>query len=256
MQTNIDQNEVKNLWKITYFLKKKFRAGPSPAHVAGLDPVGFLPTSMREQFTHACYSRDVINLPVHSVCAFSAKLEKFTWKQDEGNNSFGPLSSPFRLFFFWFLWFFMFFSVSVFRSSCGSFPFIFVFSFLPVFFVFFSFPSPFLFLSSLSSASLRSPSVYLSFCSFQKISHPLFLSPYAAQFSFLLVLFLCFLPAPFFSPSSAQSSSAAFIGQRRLCAGNGWLGNGLKRDDSRDTCPIIEENWHCCCKKTSLGLYC
>ena len=120
----------------------------------------------------------------------------------------------------------------------------------------FPFPSPFLFLSSLSSASLRSPSVYLSFRSFQKISHPLFLSPYAAQFSFLLVLFLCFLPAPFFSPSSAQSSSAAFIGQRRLCAGNGWLGNGLKRDDSRDTCPIIEENWHCCCKKTSLGLYC
>ena len=142
MQTNIDQNEVKNLWKITYFLKKKFRAGPSSAHVAGLDPVGFLPTSVREQFTHACYSRDVINLPVHSVCAFSAKLEKFTWKQDEGNNSFGPLSSPFRLFFFWFLWFFLFFSVSVFRSSYGSFPFIFVFSFLPVFFVFFV-PFPF-----------------------------------------------------------------------------------------------------------------
>jgi hypothetical protein len=69
-------------------------------------------------------------------------LEKFTWKQDEGNNSFGPLSSPFRLFFFWFLWFFLFFSVSVFRSSCGSFPFVSVFSFLPVFFGFFV-PLPF-----------------------------------------------------------------------------------------------------------------
>jgi len=61
-----------------------------------------------------------------------------------------------------------------------------------------------------------------------------------------------FLP----SSSSVQSSSAAFIGQRRLCAGNGWLCNGLQRDDSRDTCPIIEENWHCFCKKTYLGLYC
>ena len=50
---------------------------------------------------------------------------------------------------------------------------------------FFPFPSPFLFLSSLSSASLRSPPVYLSFRSFQKISHPLFLSPYATQFSFM-----------------------------------------------------------------------
>jgi len=75
------------------------------------------------------------------LCIF-CKLEKFTWKQDEGNNSFGPLSSPFRLFFFWFLWFFLFFSVSVFRSSCGSFPFVSVFSFLPVFFGFFV-PLPF-----------------------------------------------------------------------------------------------------------------
>ncbi|KAJ6858099.1 hypothetical protein NC652_040596 [Populus alba x Populus x berolinensis] len=31
----------------------------------------------------------------------------------------------------------------------------------------------------------------------------------------------------------AKSSSAAFIGQRRLCAGNGWLDNGLQGDDSR-----------------------
>jgi len=60
----------------------------------------------------------------------------------------------------------------------------------------------------------------------------------------------------FFFLPSVQSSSAAFIGQRRLCAGNGWLCNGLQRDDSRDTCPIIEENWHCFCKKTYLGLYC
>jgi len=64
----------------------------------------------------------------------------------------------------------------------------------------FSFPSPFLFLSSLSSASLRSPSVYLSFRSFQKISHPLFLSPYAAQFSFLLVLFSMFSPCSLLLP--------------------------------------------------------
>ena len=81
------------------------------------------------------------------------------------------------------------------------------------------------------------------------------------QFSFsppfLLPVFLPPFFSLFFFPSSqVQSSSAAFIGQRRLCAGNGWLCNGLQRDDSRDTCPIIEENWHCFCKKTYLGLYC
>jgi len=124
------------------FFENSFSGLGQPGPCGGAGPSRFLPACMREQFTHACYSRDVINLHVHSVCAFSAKLEKFTWKQDEGNNSFGPLSSPFRLFFFWFLWFFLFFSVSVFRSSCGSFPFVSVFSFLPVFFVFFV-PFPF-----------------------------------------------------------------------------------------------------------------
>ncbi|KAJ6978698.1 hypothetical protein NC653_026987 [Populus alba x Populus x berolinensis] len=75
-------------------------------------------------------------------------------------------------------------------------------------------------------------------------------------FSSLSPLFSFSAVSLLFPSPSVQSTSAAFIGQRRLCAGNGWLGNGLQRDDSRDTCPIIEENWHCCCKKTSLGLYC
>jgi hypothetical protein len=50
--------------------------------------------------------------------------------------------------------------------------------------------------------------------------------------------------------------SSDFIMPEKALARNGWLGNGLQRDDSRDTCPIIEANWHCCCRKTSLGLYC
>jgi hypothetical protein len=41
IQTNIDQNAVKNLWKITDFFEIIFEffflAGPKPAHVAGLD---------------------------------------------------------------------------------------------------------------------------------------------------------------------------------------------------------------------------
>jgi len=46
IQTNINQNEVKNLRKITDFFEIIFwriffsRTGPSPAHVAGLDPAG------------------------------------------------------------------------------------------------------------------------------------------------------------------------------------------------------------------------
>jgi len=44
IQSNIDQNEVKILRKITNFFEiifeNFFLAGPSPAHVAGLDPVG------------------------------------------------------------------------------------------------------------------------------------------------------------------------------------------------------------------------
>jgi len=200
IQTNIDQNEVKNLWKIIDFFwnnfwrKYFFRAGPSR----------FLPASVCEQFTHACYSHDVINLQVHSVCALTAKLEKFTWKQDEGNNNFGPLSSPFRLFSFWFPWFFLFFlflfSVLLAVPSLSS-----LSSPSSRYSLFFSFPSPFLFLSSLSSASLRSSPVYLSFCSFQKISHPLFLSPYAAQFSFM------FPSVSFYSPCSPPFSFFFFF---------------------------------------------
>jgi hypothetical protein len=47
IQTDIDQNAVKNLWKIIDFFEiifeYFFRAGPSPAHVAELDPAGFYP---------------------------------------------------------------------------------------------------------------------------------------------------------------------------------------------------------------------
>jgi len=146
---------------------------------------------VREQFTHACYSHDVINLQVHSVCALSAKFEKFTWKQDEGNNNF-------RLF--------LLVNLQV-----------------PLFFVFFLFPSLFLFLSSLSSASLSSPPVYLSFRSFQTISHPLFLSPYAAQFSFMSPSVSFYSPCspPFsffflclFAPLVFHHLSLVFISQR------------------------------------------
>jgi len=185
-------------------------------------PSRFLPASVHEQFTHACYSHDVINLQVHSVCALSAKLEKFTWKQDEGNNSFGPLSSPFCLFFFWFLWFFLFFLFFL-----QFLPFRLCLLLPPGILCFFLFPSPFLFLSSLSFASLRSPPVYLSFCSFQKISHPLFLSPYAAQFSFMspYVSFYspCSPPFSFFfffclsAPLVFHHLSLAFISQRMPC---------------------------------------
>ena len=52
-----------------------------------------------------------------------------SWRSLPGSEAkattcFGPLSSPCHFFFFWCLWFFLFFSVSVFRSSCGSFPFV------------------------------------------------------------------------------------------------------------------------------------
>jgi len=221
------------------FFEKKIRAGPSPAHVAGLDPVGFLPTSVREQFTHACYSRDVINLPVHSVCAFSAKLEKFTWKQDEGNNSFGPLSSPFRLFFFWFLWFFMFFSVSVFRSSCGSFPFVSVFSFFPVFFVFFRSPPLFCFSPPyplLPYAIPLSISLFVLFKRFPTLCFFLPMLPSSPSFSFF---FLCFLPAPFFSPSCLVPP-LAFIARGCMRYGRHMVTDGVHyggEEISRETCP-------------------
>ena len=192
-------------------------AQPGPCGWAG--PSRFLPANVREQFTHACYSRDVINLPVHSVCAFSAKLEKFTWKQDEGNNSFGPLSSPFRLFFFRFLWFFLFFFDLFLFSVLLMVPFLSSLSSPSSrYSLFFSFPSPFLFLSSLSSASLRSPSVYLSFRSFQKDFPPSVLSPYAAQFSFLLVLFSMFSPCSLLLPLFGSVFFCCFYrSEKALC---------------------------------------
>jgi hypothetical protein len=65
IQSNIDQNEVKNLRKITNFFEFFFRAGPSSAHVAGLDPAGLDPASLAgslaqtsdpagQEITHAC----------------------------------------------------------------------------------------------------------------------------------------------------------------------------------------------------------
>jgi len=150
IQTNIDQNAVKYFRKITDFWKEYFeffyfsgRAQLGPCGWAG--PSWFRPASVREQFTHACYSDDVINLQVHSVCALSAKLEAFTWKQDESNNMLWTSLLSFRLFFFWFLWFLLF-SVSVCSSSCGPFPFISVFS-LPLCSFSFLLPATLCFLS-------------------------------------------------------------------------------------------------------------
>jgi len=80
IQTNIDQNAVTYLRKITIVFEIIcedniffFRAGPNPAHVVGLDPAGlagllaqtsdpagFIPASMREYVTHTCYNHHVI----------------------------------------------------------------------------------------------------------------------------------------------------------------------------------------------------
>jgi len=67
-------------FKIFFGIFVFFWLGPArPMWRAG--PSWFLLANVREQFTHGCYSHGVINLQVHSVCALSAKLEKFTWKQ-------------------------------------------------------------------------------------------------------------------------------------------------------------------------------
>jgi len=128
---------------------------------------------------------------VHSVCALSAKLEAFTWKQDESNNMLWTSLLSFRLFFFWFLWFFLF-SVSVCSSSCGPFPFISVFS-LPLCSFSFLLPATLCFLSFFTfSPPLFSP------CSFCPCS-PLLFFFILSRFPHCLVLSSSFFLS--FSPS-------------------------------------------------------
>ena len=100
IQTDIDQNAVKNFTKksqifLKYFLKNCFWgwaqpgpcgwAGPSkPGRVTGPSqwPDWLLNASVREQFTHACYSHKVIKLQLHSICAIineRKRNEKLTW---------------------------------------------------------------------------------------------------------------------------------------------------------------------------------
>jgi len=146
---------------------------------------------------------------MHSVCAFSAKLEKFTWKQDEGNNSFEPLSSPFVCF-------------SSGSSGSSSF-FLFLFSVLLVvpflstlsspssrYSLFFFVPLPFS-VSLLPILCFLTLSLYLSLFSF-------FSKDFPPSVSFSLCcpvllpsrsFFLCFLPAPFFSPPSVLFPSSS-----------------------------------------------
>jgi len=91
--------------------------------------------------------------------------------------------------------------VLCFRSVCFCFP------CSPLLFFFLLSRSPhclillfFLSFSPSVSCLFRSPSVYLSFRSFQKDFPPSVLSPYAAQFSFLLVLFSMFSPCSLLLP--------------------------------------------------------
>ena len=99
IQTDINQNEAKILWKIIDFLKiifeeiifglgparPKWRAGPNkPGRVTGPNqwPDWLLNASVCEQFTHACYNHNVIKLHLHSVCAIingRRRNEKLTW---------------------------------------------------------------------------------------------------------------------------------------------------------------------------------
>jgi len=55
---------------------------------------------VHEQFPHACYSHGIINLQVHSICALSAKLEKFTWKQRKQRHALDLHLLLFICFFF------------------------------------------------------------------------------------------------------------------------------------------------------------
>jgi hypothetical protein len=80
IQTDIDQNAVNKI-KLKIFIWNFFSGWAQPGPCGWAGPSWFLPASVREQFTHACYSHGVINLQVHNICALSAKLEKFTWKQ-------------------------------------------------------------------------------------------------------------------------------------------------------------------------------
>jgi len=92
IQTNIDQNTVKYLQKITDFFEINFEeiffwagldlAGPSRVTGPSQWPDWLLNASVREQFTHACYSQDVIKLYLYSVCAIingRRRNEKLTW---------------------------------------------------------------------------------------------------------------------------------------------------------------------------------
>ncbi|KAJ6866114.1 hypothetical protein NC652_037620 [Populus alba x Populus x berolinensis] len=98
------------------------------------------------------------------------------------------------------------------------------------------FPVPLFFLSSL----VTFPSL---FCSFLLAVSSFFTTVLLSVFLLLSLFSPLVSPlslsrlSPF--PPPVQSSSAAFIGQRRLCAGNGWLDNGLQRDDSRETRPLM-----------------
>jgi len=190
---------------------------------------------VREQFTHACYSHGVINLQVRSVCALSAKLEKFTRKQRRQQHALDLYLLLFICFSSGSSGSSFFFSVSVCRSSCSSFPFVSVFSFLPVFFVFFSvsvclllsllvslfsFPCP----STLSLSFSPPPPSLILLCSLPPFSLfvllPVFLSSFSLFFlSRSFVFSLLYVPPPPFSspfsilclPSVLLSSPSPFV---------------------------------------------
>ncbi|KAJ6998280.1 hypothetical protein NC653_014468 [Populus alba x Populus x berolinensis] len=185
---------------------------------------------------------------------------------------FGPLSSPFVCFsfgssdssFFLFL-FAVLLAVSSLSSLSSPSPTVLFPSFSRLLSVFFTFSPPLF-----SPCSFYPCSPLLFFFILSRSPHCLvifFLSFFLLPLSFFS--FLCHSPsgfpplwfsplsslsphsisATFFSPFSSlslysppppvQSSSAAFIGQRRLCAGNGWLENSLQGDDSRETRPLM-----------------
>jgi len=171
---------------------------------------------VREQFTHACYSHGVINLQVRSVCALSAKLEKFTRKQRRQQHALDLYLLLFICFSSGSSGSSFFFSVSVCRSSCSSFPFVSVFSFLPVFFVFFSvsvclllsllvslfsFPCP----STLSLSFSPPPPSLILLCSLPPFSLFVLLPVFLSSFSLFFSLpFLCLF-------SSLRSPSSVFF---------------------------------------------
>ncbi|KAJ6931007.1 hypothetical protein NC652_014500, partial [Populus alba x Populus x berolinensis] len=102
-------------------------------------------------------------------------------------------------------------------------------------------------ISSLSryflSFFFSSPAVFFSFLCHSPFGFPpLWFSPLSSlsPHSISATFFSPFSSLSLYSPPPpVQSSSAAFIGQRRLCAGNGWLDNSLQGDDSRETRPLM-----------------